>query len=190
MTRQTKHPLRTIPAAIKSVAILLVFAITLSSCSVNDAELVDDAPDVVPIDTPNAPNFTLTSSTGSVVSLSSFSNTVVVLFFFGNNCPSCRAVAPNIQNMLVTPYAARTDYAVLGLDQWNGNTASVVAFKTTTNVTFPLLLNAASVAAAYKTTYDRIVVIDKTGRIAFKGNQSATSDIAAARAKVIELLAN
>jgi len=90
--------------------------------------------------------------------------------------------------MLVTPFAASTDYMVVGLDQWNGNSASVQAFKTVTNVTFPLLLNASGVASDYKTTYDRIVVIDKAGKIAFTGKQSASSDMDAAKAKVTELL--
>ncbi len=137
-----------------------------------------------------APNFTLKSSDGADVSLSNFTNKVVVLFFFGNNCPSCKAAAPSVESMLVTPFASNTDYMVLGLDQWNGNLASVQAFKTTTGITFPLLLNASSVAADYKTTYDRLVVIDKAGKIAFTGKQSAASDIAAAKTKVNELLTN
>ncbi len=136
-----------------------------------------------------APNFTLKSLDGSDVALSNFTNKVVVLFFFGNNCPSCKAAAPSVESMLVTPFAANTDYKVLGLDQWNGNQASVQAFKTVTGVSFPLLLNASGVAADYKTTYDRIVVIDKAGKIAFSGKQSAASDIAAAKAKVMDLLA-
>jgi len=136
-----------------------------------------------------APNFTLKSLDGTDVSLSSFNNKVVTLFFFGNNCPSCKAVAPSVESMLVSPFASSTDYMVLGLDQWDGNTASVQAFKTATNVSFTLLLNASGIAADYKTTYDRIVVIDKAGKIAFSGKQSASSDIAAAKAKVMELLA-
>jgi len=136
-----------------------------------------------------APGFTLKSLDGADVSLSDFKNKVVVLFFFGNNCPSCKAVAPNVESMLVTPYASNTGYMVLGLDQWNGNAASVQAFKTATNVTFPLLLNASGVAADYKTTYDRLVVIDKTGKIVFSGMQLASSDLSAAKTKVMELLA-
>lgn len=151
-------------------------------------ELITPVTPVTPT-TGNAPAFTLKSLNGSDVSLSNFTNKVVVLFFFGNNCPSCKAAAPNVESMLVTPFASRTDYNVLGLDQWNGNVASVESFKATTNVTFPLLLNASGVAAAYKTTYDRLVVIDKAGNIAFNGTQSASSDISAAKSKVIELLA-
>ena len=48
----------------------------------------------------------------------------------------------------------------LGLDVWDGNSSSVDAFETVTEVSFPLLLNASSVARDYETTYDRIVVID------------------------------
>ena len=135
-----------------------------------------------------APAFTLKSLEGSDVSLSNYKNKVVTLFFFGNNCSSCKAVASSVQSMLVTPFASNTNYAVLGLDQWNGNAATVQAFKTLTGVTFPLLLNASGVASDYKTTYDRIVVIDKAGKIAFSGNQLASQDITAAKAKVTELL--
>ena len=136
----------------------------------------------------NAPAFTLASEAGGEVKLSDFPNKVVVLFFFGNTCSSCKATAPSIESMLVTPYASRNDYMLLGLDQWNGNLASLQAFRTATNVTFPLLLNASAVAASYKTTYDRLVVIDKAGNIAFTGSQLASSDLAAAKAKINSLL--
>jgi peroxiredoxin len=137
----------------------------------------------------NAPDFTLKSLSGSDVKLSNYSNKVVVLFFFGNGCPSCKAAAPSVESMLVTPYSSRTDYVVLGLDQWNGNAASVEAFKVSTGVTFPLLLNASGVAADYKTTFDRMVVIDKAGNIAFTGKKAVSSDITDVKTKVDELLA-
>ena len=181
MKRTMKQSFSAIIPAIKSIAIILFFALALSSCSKDD--------NTEPLEIGSAaPGFTLTSLEGNDVSLSGFSNKVVVLFFFGNNCPSCKAAAPSVESMLVEPFASSTDYMVLGLDQWNGNSASVQAFKTATNVTFPLLLNAAGVASDYKTTYDRIVVIDKMGKIAFSGKQSAASDIAAAKAKVMELI--
>ena len=166
----------------KAIVIILVLTLALSSCSKKDeiSELVEMGT--------VAPDFTLKSLEGDDVSLSNFNNKVVVLFFFGNNCPSCKAAAPDVQSMLVDPFASSTDYMVLGLDQWNGNTASVESFKSASGLTFPLLLNASGVASAYNTTYDRIVVIDKTGKIAFTGKQSAASDIAAAKAKVMELI--
>ncbi len=145
------------------MAVILILTFALFSCSKEDdiSEPIDSLT--------TAPGFTLKSIEGTNVSLSDFSNKVVVLFFFGNNCPSCKAVASNVQSMLVTPFAASTDYMVLGLDQWDGNEASVMAFKTATNVTFPLLLNASGVATDYQTTFDRIIVIDKSGKIAFSG---------------------
>ena len=183
MKTTVKQSQSSIMQAIRSIAFVFSFTFIFSSCSKDDDK-------IVPLETGTAaPQFTLKSLNNSNVSLSDFKNKVVVLFFFGNNCPSCKAAAPNVQSMLVTPFASKNDYMVLGLDQWNGNAASVEAFKTTTGVTFPLLLNAASVASDYKTTYDRIVVIDKAGNIAFKGTQAASSDISAVKTKVTELLA-
>lgn len=137
-----------------------------------------------------AAEFSLTSLAGSTVKLSDYGNKVVVLFFFGSSCPSCKAVAPSVESDLVTPFSSRTDYQVLGLDQWNGNSNAVQAFKTSTNVTFPLLLNASGVAATYNTTYDRFVVINKSGKIVFSGKQIASSDLATVKSKVTELLNN
>ena len=48
-----------------------------------------------------APPFTLKDTNGSDVSLSKYDGKVIVLFFFGSGCPSCRAVAPKIQNQIV-----------------------------------------------------------------------------------------
>jgi peroxiredoxin len=170
--------------ASKSIVTLLIFSLVFSSCTTDDDEEIME-----PLEMGStAPAFTLKSLDGANVSLSGFNNKVVVLFFFGNNCPSCKAAAPSVESMLAEPFASSTDYMLLGLDQWDGNAASVQAFKSATNVTFPLLLNASGVAADYKTTFDRIVVIDKSGKIVFSGKQSAATDIAAAKAKVMELV--
>ena len=82
-------------------------------------------------------------------------------------------------------YAIRSYY----VDQWNGNEAAVKGFGNTTRVSFPLLLNGASVSAAYKSTYDRLVVIDKAGYIRFIGQQNAVKDIASAKAVIDMYLA-
>ena len=183
MKQNKKQSLWSLPLASKSIVTILIFSLVFSSCTTDDDEVME------PLEMgATAPAFTLKSLDGSNVSLSGFSNKVVVLFFFGNNCPSCKAAAPSVESMLAEPFASSTDYMLLGLDQWDGNAASVQAFKSATNVTFPLLLNASGVAADYKTTFDRIVVIDKSGKIAFSGKQSAATDIAAAKAKVMELV--
>lgn len=173
---------------LQSTVLLLAIAFSLSSCTQKD----DIEPNSTDTDTlgeeADAPAFTLKSLAGLDVSLSDFEDKVVVLFFFGNNCPSCKSVAPTVESSLVTAFASNTNYAVLGLDQWNGNAASVDAFRTSTGVSFPLLLNASGVASNYKTTFDRIIVLNKSHKIVFSGKQAATSDVVAAKAKVTALL--
>jgi peroxiredoxin len=183
MKQNKKQSFWSLSLASKSIVTILIFSLVFSSCTTDDDEVME------PLEMGStAPAFTLKSLDGANVSLSGFNNKVVVLFFFGNNCPSCKAAAPSVESMLAEPFASSTDYMLLGLDQWDGNAASVQAFKSATNVTFPLLLNASGVAADYKTTFDRIVVIDKSGKIVFSGKQSAATDIAAAKAKVMELV--
>ncbi|OIQ38599.1 MAG: hypothetical protein BM563_06085 [Bacteroidetes bacterium MedPE-SWsnd-G1] len=134
-----------------------------------------------------APAFTLKDTNDSDISLSSYKGKVVVLFFFGNGCPSCRAVAPKIQNQIVNTFSS-DDVVVLGLDQWDGNLAAVNNFKSVTKVTFPLLLNASSVAQEYQTSYDRLFIIDKDGNINFKGNNLASQNLSAVVGGINNLL--
>jgi peroxiredoxin len=147
--------------------------------------------EVIPADTLKtmAKDFKLKTLSGDSLGLTDMKYKVVVLFFFGYSCSYCIASAREIQVNLVTPYVSNTDYMVVGLDVWNGTTSSVDAFRTSTGLSSPLLLNASGVAGAYGTTNDRLIVIDKTGHIRFKGNQSAIKDIDAARVKANELLA-
>jgi peroxiredoxin len=169
------------------VTIVALFLIALNSCS-NDDDKADTAtPPPVAVNTA-APDFSLTSLDNKTVKLSDSKNKVVVLFFFGNECPSCKAAAPKVCMQLHAPYASRADFQIFGIDQWDGNAAKVQNFQTITAVGFPLLLTGSGVAASYKTTYDRIVIIDKAGKIAFSGTQGAASDIDAAKAKIDELL--
>ncbi len=166
-----------------TLTLLINFMIAVTSCSIKKDSLE-------PLDVGTvAPDFTLQSSMGDEIKLSDFDNKVILLFFFGNSCPTCKAAAPSVESRLVIPYSSRTDYTVLGLDQWNGNSASVESFMKTTGVSFPLLLDASSIAAKYSTTYDRLIVIDKQGYIAFSGSQGAASDIGEVKEKIDTLLA-
>jgi peroxiredoxin len=174
-------------------ALILPAFLMLTSCSKEDDVSPDNNPNMDDDSGGNggsAPNFSLSSLGGGTVELSDFNNKVVVLFFFGNNCPSCKAVGPDVESKLNTAYAGRADYAIIGLDQWDGNSSSVQAFKNNTGVSFPLLLMASGVAKDYDTTYDRLVVIDKDGNIAHKGSSAATNDIGNVTSKVDALLDN
>jgi len=170
-----------------ALSIALTAIIAISSCS-SDEEMTPDMPGVPGSTNTKAPDFSLMSLDGGTVKLSDYKDKVVVLFFFGNACPSCKAAAPKVESDIYAAFSGNADFVLLGLDQWNGNNASVQSFKNTTKVTFPLLLNASAVASSYNTTYDRLVVIDKAGTVAFKGTQVASSDISKAKSKVSEIL--
>ena len=149
-----------------------------------DNEQTDDS---TPPENP-APAFSLQTSTAEDINLSDHEGKVVTLFFFGHGCPPCRGVAPSVQDQLADPYSSNDDYVILGLDVWDGNSSSVDAFETVTEVSFPLLLNASSVARDYETTYDRIVVIDQNGGISFSGTQAVSSDLETAKTHIDSLL--
>lgn len=135
----------------------------------------------------NILDFTLTSDINTKVSLSDFKDKVVVLFFFGNGCTSCKAVSPDVQSTFVTNYANKK-VQVIGLDAWDGNLSSVQSFKKSSDLTFPLLLSASGVAKTFETTYDRLIVVDKKGIVQFKGAQLARNDISNAKKVVDEYL--
>lgn len=126
-----------------------------------------------------APNFSLADTDGNTVSLKDFEDKVLVLFFFGYNCPLCKASGPHVQTQLANKYSSNSNFEIIGLDIWNGNVSGVKSFKSTTNISFPLLLKASATGGDYKTSYDRLVVIDKLGKIRFKGQRNATNDLEA-----------
>jgi len=175
---------------IRFATLVMLFGAFLAFTSCNN----DDDDDMNPVEKPDdtkatmAPAFELKSLTGNTVKLSDFKNKVVVLFFFGNTCPACKAAAPSIQTMLQNNFGSNASFMMLGIDQWDGNMASVESFMKSTGVTFPLLMMGSGTAKAYSTTYDRLVVIDKAGNIMFNGTQGAASDLAAAKAKIEMLL--
>ncbi|TNF46956.1 MAG: TlpA family protein disulfide reductase [Bacteroidetes bacterium] len=163
--------------------------LSFTSCDNNSVDEMTDTENPGDMGTTvMAPAFELKSLAGNTVKLSDFKNKVVVLFFFGNSCPSCKAAAPNVQTMIQNTFGSNASFMLLGIDQWDGNASSVESFMKSTGVTFPLLLMGSSTAKAYSTTYDRLVVIDKNGNIMFSGKQGAANDLAAVKAKVEALL--
>jgi peroxiredoxin len=180
------------------MGIFLLYAVfLLLSCSESEVDPMNNPPEDDPDNTGMtppageeevAPDFELESINGDKIKLSDYEGKVVVLFFLGNACPSCKAVAPSIEHELHISYDSYENYEIFGLDQWNGNKSSLEAFKNSTGVTFPLLLMASAVASDYGTTYDRLVVVDKEGKIAFKGSLNANSDIPDVKETVNSLL--
>ncbi len=167
----------------KKMTLLLVVILGFSAC-----QSVEE--DYSGVTGTKAPAFTLFSTEGQQIHLFDYKNKVVVLFFFGNNCPKCIAEAPALEEMLITPYTGRQDYVVLGLDYWNGEPSAVKAFKKQTGIDIPMLLDAGNVGSNYKTFYNRIVVIDKDKNIVFSGTQEASKDMLAVKAQIDNLLEN
>lgn len=150
----------------------LVTGSMLSSCSKDNSE----EPSIQPPATENAPDFELNSVDGATVSLSDFKGKPLVIFFFGDTCPLCIASGPKIESKINDRFS-ENEIAIIGIDTWDGNAASVKSFRASTGVTFDLLLKGSSVLSDYGTTYDRLYVIDAQGNIAFKGKSSASQDI-------------
>ena len=180
-------------ASLWAAVIVLTFACLMMSCDGPGDEMApDNNQDQMSDDETGeaAPGFELEALDGGNIKLSDYNDKVVVLFFLGHSCPSCKAVAASVEKELNTDYAGKTNYAILGLDTWDGNNSSMQSFKDVTGITFPLLLKASGVAKDYNTTYDRFVVINKSGNIVHNGTRLATNDLATVKSKVDELLAD
>jgi len=127
-----------------------------------------------------APGFEVGLLGGDSFRLSDHEGKVVAIFFFGNTCPSCRAVGSDIESNIHQAYKNdSSNFVIVGIDTWDSssNSSSVEGFKNSTGITFPLGIKGADVATAYKSTYDRLLVIDKVGTLIHKGVVVASNDI-------------
>ena len=126
----------------------------------------------VPVGDP-APAFTKARLGGGNVSLSDYSNQVLVLFLFGYDCPFCLNDAPSLEANVHQRYDALYpgQVSVLGVDLWNGTSTQVAGFRDQTGVTFPLLLNGALATGGNLSTlygpYDNYLVIDRQGIVRY-----------------------
>jgi len=127
-----------------------------------------------------APDFEVDLLGGETFKLSEQEGKVVLIFLFGNGCPSCLAAGGNVEESIYQVYKEDSvNFTAIGLDTWDlsSNEASVTGFKNTTGITFPLGLMAGEIAANYKTSYDRLMVIDQQGVLVHKGIIVAGNDI-------------
>jgi peroxiredoxin len=146
----------------------LVMAIGISGTFMLAQDVGDEAPD-----------FSYQSLTGDTIKLSDYKGQVVFLFLFGDGCPGCKSIGNDTETKVQQVYGAKDDFQALGLDLWNSSSSvtTVTAFQSTTKITYPLLLKAGDMAQNYKTTYDRIVVIDQEGKIRHKGSTVVHNDL-------------
>ena len=135
-----------------------------------------------------APNFALQDLTNQTVQLSDHQGKVVVLFFFGYNCPLCLASAPSLNQNLYDLYDSDPNFVMLGLDTWNGSLAQVSSFQSRSGARYTLLQKGGDYSTAVSITYDRLMVIDAGGVIRFKGARTAANDLNDAKTVVADLL--
>ncbi len=127
-----------------------------------------------------APDFSYTSLDNEQFTLSEMEGKVVYLFFFGANCPHCRDNGPVTENRIHQNFTDNPNFIAVGLDTWNTSAGSVQNFKSATNITYTLLLNARQSLVDYygnTSDYDRSVVIAADGTIAYQGTQFVNRDI-------------
>ncbi len=146
----------------------LAIAIAISAASLLGQSVGDDAPE-----------FSYQSLTGDTVKLSDYKGKVVFLFLFGNGCSNCKLIGNDTETKVQDVYGDRDDFQALGLDLWNSTSSvtTVTAFQSTTKISYPLLLKAGAIEQDYKTTYDRVIVIDREGKIRHKGGTVVYNDL-------------
>lgn len=139
----------------------------------------------------DAPDFEVNLLGGGSFKLSDQAGKVVLVFLFGNTCPTCLAAGPSVETSINQVFLDSINFAAIGVDTWNSssNEASVTGFRNSTGITFPLAIKAGFVASDYGTTYDRLMVINRDGVLVHKGTVAASNDINNAIQAIEESLA-
>lgn len=112
-----------------------------------------------------APDFSVRDGRGKLRTLKSYRGRVLVLDFWGTWCLPCRKTMPILQKLHAQYGGKRVEVLGISLDR----EADPVTFMKRMKYTYPIALNGAKAARAYKavllpTTY----VIDPNGKIAFR----------------------
>jgi len=167
--------------------LLLLGFFAICSCSTDEdpmekedeMEMMDDDDDDDNMESNlgEAPTFVLKTTSDETIESSQFKDKNLVIFFFGYNCPPCKAVGPDVESKLYQKFKGDADFAMIGADQWEGNNAGVDNFQNTTGVTFPLGVKGAAMAKDYGSTYDRLVVVNAEGNIVYRGNSIAKNNL-------------
>ncbi|NBC02416.1 MAG: redoxin family protein [Bacteroidetes bacterium] len=175
-----------------SVSFLVLASCRGDSTSSNDFGNNSNNPPEEPSDRETAPDFTYTSLEGAQYTLSNYFGDVVYLFFYGADCPHCKQNGPVTEDEIYQEFNDNPNFAALGLDTWNLNASANDNFKNVTGITYPLLLNAEQSLIDYygnTSSYDRSVVIDQNGKIAYIGTEFVNKDVDEVKEVIEEELA-
>ncbi|MEO1022328.1 MAG: redoxin family protein [Bacteroidota bacterium] len=139
-----------------------------------------------------APNFTYDVLTGGSFSLLGQRGSVVYIFFFGAGCPHCRQNGPVTESQIYQEFRENENFIAIGIDTWNTSASTVNTFRNITGISYPLLLNGRQSLQDYygnTTDYDRSVVVDADGNLAYRGTQFVNGDFQAVRSVIEQELA-
>jgi len=175
---------------INSIFLLLslAFLIAVNSCSdpladepINNNQDPDTNNTQQPVDNnanlEDAPAFKLEGIDGDDLELKNYEDKVLVIFFFGDTCPPCINIGPSVESTLYDKYKSNQKFALIGVDVWDGNKSSVEGFRNKSKTSFPLGIKGSGVGKEYGVGKDRLVVINQSGKIAFKGGSNVSSDL-------------
>lgn len=138
-----------------------------------------------------APDFTVTLTDGSRVTLSSLRGKVVMLQFTASWCGVCRKEMPFIESDIWQKHKDNKEFALIGIDR-DEPLEKVIAFGKQTKVTYPLALDpGADVFTLYaerKAGITRNVLIDRDGRIVMLTRLYNPEEFASLVAEIDKLL--
>lgn len=138
-----------------------------------------------------APNFTVTLTDGSRVTLSDLRGKVVMLQFTASWCGVCRKEMPFIEKDIWQKHKDNPSFALIGIDR-DEPLDKVIAFGRQTKVTYPLALDpGADVFALYALRdagITRNVLIDRDGRIVMLTRLYNPEEFSALVKKIDEML--
>ena len=111
-----------------------------------------------------APDFTLQSIDGKMISLSDFKGKMVFLDFWATWCPPCRASIPAVKE-LHAKFAGREDIVIIGINVGESK-ETVINFVKQNNINYMTLLADKSVTSKYSISgIPRFIIIGKDGNI-------------------------
>ena len=148
------------------IQITLLLLISLLACNLI-AETKDDRGYIVKVGE-QAPDFTMTLSTGEIVRLSDLQGKLVMLQFTASWCGVCRKEMPHIENDIWQIHQDNPNFVLLGIDR-DEPLETVLKFAESTGISYPLGLDPnGDIFALYadrKAGITRNVIIDADGKI-------------------------
>ena len=176
-----------------SLYLLMITALLFNACSSEEDPLTPNNGSDPMVNEPmgdgeKAPDFSINTTGGKNLKLGQFEDKVLVIFFFGADCPPCRRVGPDVEEKLNKAFSDNNKFAMIGADQWNRNDAAVDDFVDATGITFDVGIQGADMAKDYGTTFDRIVVLNDQSEIVYRSPSRASGRLQEAIDVVSDLL--